>query len=346
MQKNRALRATALILLTWIGGRSTFLLLSSNAENLAPIGQKLVTALPVAQGGGDNRGIAEPIIARPTVLAVRMDSPVPSLQDGIMENPQASGIMPPPVQSAPLIPPMPRTQPATAAVSAPVAAPEISQSSRFSGASLSAWAIVRPDSSGTILATNGQLGASQAGVRIQLPLFPSAGKAPVAFNLRASTPLDQKLGSEAGLGLSVRPVQDVPAELIIERRVALDRGGRNAFAVIAAGGIDDQPLTGKMTVSGYAQGGVVGLSRKDSFIDGALRVEQVIFNHKRTGLRFGAGLWGAAQPGVSRVDLGPIMAVKQSIGGASLRISAEYRWRVAGQAQPASGPALAIGADF
>jgi hypothetical protein len=99
-------------------------------------------------------------------------------------------------------------------------------------------------------------------------------------------------------------------------------------------------------LSGYAQTGIVGFARGDGFVDGALQIERALLDRNHTGLRLGVGVWGAAQPNVARIDVGPILAVKQRIGPASLRISAEYRWRVAGQARPASGPALSIGTDF
>jgi hypothetical protein len=217
---------------------------------------------------------------------------------------------------------------------------------RFPDAAVSTWAILRPSSSVPILATNGQLGASQAGIRIQQPILRKEEHALAALNLRLSTPLDQKLGREAAIGLSVRPNKRLPIELILERRVALDRGGRNAFALIAAGGFDDKRLIKKISMSGYAQTGMVGLAQKDGFVDGSFRVEQKLLDRKHTGFRIGGGVWAATQPGVERIDLGPILAVKQKVGAANFRISAEYRWRAVGQARPASGPALTIGTDF
>lgn len=348
MQKNRALRATLAILLAWIGGRSSFLFLSNAETSMAP--QQQVVALPPAQTAQEQRSISASAPAGSAMQpSDRAGNVSPVLKAELMEAASVTEIVPlsvsdVPISGAPMA--QSRPPPADPNVAAVTAAQPVAESRLLSRASLSAWAIIRPTSSGSMLATNGQLGASQAGSRFQQPILASKGVPPVALNLRISTPLDQKSGREAAVGFSTRPVQSVPAELIIERRIALDRGGRNAFALIAAGGVDDRPLVRKTMLSGYAQAGMVGLARRDGFIDGALRVEQVALARDRSQFRLGAGLWGAAQPGVSRMDVGPIVAVKQGVGSVNLRISAEYRWRVAGQARPASGPVLSIGADF
>ena len=63
-------------------------------------------------------------------------------------------------------------------------------------------------------------------------------------------------------------------------------------------------------------------------------------------LSVGAGLWGGAQPGVSRIDIGPQIVARIAVAETSLRVSAEWRQRVAGDAAPASGPSVTVGFDF
>ncbi len=354
MQKNRALRATVIIIFGWVGLRTSFLLMSSNAEISAPVTGSPVrqseATLPIAAAVVDSSAIIapemaqnavrtnkiQPDIAKSEMLVVVTETSKQIIQESFAALLSESARTVTPSQT--FLPMPPRLADDT-----PYSAPF---SRRFPNLSISAWAILKPAGSGLNLATNGQLGASQAGVRVQQPLLQIGQRLPIAFNLRVSAPLDQKLGREAGIGLGTRPVKQVPVELILERRVALDRGGRNAFAVIAAGGFNDKRLVSKVSLSGYAQTGIVGFARGDSFVDGALQIERALLNQNHTELRLGAGFWGAAQPGVARIDVGPILAVKQRLGPASLRISAEYRWRVAGQARPASGPALSIGTDF
>lgn len=348
MQTNRALRATAIIIMGWVGLRSSFLLLSPDTEISPPLSQKAEAALPANLLTSINHSTTKTAMtwhtAAPIKAIFNIRGQVPKAQQPLSKVIDVIRLAPVEsvAQPVPVLLPMPM-QPDT---STPPPQDDRAQPRQFPDLSVSAWAIVRPVGSVPNLATNGQLGASQAGVRIQQPLIRNDQQTLIALNFRVSAPLDKRLGREAGLGLATRPIKQVPIELIFERRVALDRGGRNALAVIAAGGFDDKPIIRKVKMSGYAQTGMVGFARNDGFIDGALRVERALLDHSRTGLRIGAGLWGAAQPDVARIDAGPILAVKQRLGRANLRISAEYRWRLAGQARPASGPALSIGTDF
>ncbi|MBS0285465.1 MAG: hypothetical protein JSS15_13700, partial [Proteobacteria bacterium] len=57
------------------------------------------------------------------------------------------------------------------------------------------------------------------------------------------------------------------------------------------------------------------------------------------------GAWGGAQRGAARLDVGPAAGVAVP-AAMPLRISLEWRQRIAGDARPGSGPALSIGADF
>lgn len=196
---------------------------------------------------------------------------------------------------------------------------------------LSAWMLVRGDTSPG-LATAGQLGGSQAGVRARMRLMPGLHLAG-----RLSGPLRSRFGKEAAVGLDVRPLDSVPVTFMVERRIGLDRGGRDAFGIGAFGGFDRTVSTG-LRLDGYAQAGLVGLRRWDGYVDGALRVEQSVI--KTIGV--GAGVWGGAQPGAARLDIGPQLVVHTG----RFRIGAEWRQRVAGDARPGSGPVLSLGADF
>ena len=204
--------------------------------------------------------------------------------------------------------------------------------------SVSGWSIVRGSARQTSLATNGQLGGSQIGIRFAAKL-PYVGADVYG---RISAPIEGR-GKEAALGLSLRPAKHIPVEVLIERRIAIDRQGRNSFALLAAGGIDDRKIGGIALLSGYGQIGVVGVKARDKFADGAIRFEHPLTNARRAQIRIGTGLWGAAQRDVARLDAGPSVALIQKIGSGRLRISAEYRWRVAGRAEPGSGPAVSVG---
>lgn len=215
--------------------------------------------------------------------------------------------------------------------------------------SLSAWSIVRPRGNARTLATNGALGASQAGVRARLDLIePSAGIV-VAASLRLSSPLQSPSGREAGAGISLRPVRAIPVELIAETRIALDTGGRDRLAMLAAGGVSDKRLPLGLRLTAYGQVGFVGLRHPDGFVDSAAVVERPLGNARAAGrhaISLGVVVAGGAQPGAARLDIGPELSRKQTLGQGGLRLSGGYRWRVAGTARPGSGPVLTIGVNF
>lgn len=198
---------------------------------------------------------------------------------------------------------------------------------------LSAWALVRPSGGSAGLVPAGQLGASQAGVRGTFPL--GGGLAAAA---RLSAPIAARRGKEAALALDWRPLAGIPVTISVERRIGIDDGGRDAWGFGAFGGASDVRLVGRAMVDVYAQAGIVGRRRRDAYADGALRVAHPIGSQGFAG----AGLWAAAQPGIARLDVGPLLGAR--IGRA--RLSLEWRARIAGEALPASGPALSLGADF
>lgn len=214
--------------------------------------------------------------------------------------------------------------------------PAGSGASRFS---LSAWAILRGDVSPG-LASAGQLGGSQAGVRARLRLSQAMHLA-----ARISGPLSANSGKEAAVALDLQPIRNLPVTFTIERRLGLDRGGRDAFGLGAFGGFD-RMLTPRLRLDGYAQAGLVGLRSRDAYVDGAFRVERTLFQSGEVSVGAGAGLWGGAQPGAARVDAGPQLVARLPLGPRRVRLAAEWRQRVAGDARPGSGPALTLGADF
>ncbi len=213
----------------------------------------------------------------------------------------------------------------------PIANPQ----NRFSG---SAWALMRGDGAPP-LASGGQLGGSQIGMRV----FYTPGPAALAITARISAPLSQPTGREAAIGVALRGRS---VGIIAEQRIALDKGGRDAPAVFAYGGVYDVKLPAGLKLDGYAQAGVVGVKSPAAFVDGAVRVERTVLKTETTSLSIGAGAWGGAQPGVSRIDVGPQIVARIAVADTNLRVSAEWRQRVTGTAAPASGPSVTVGFDF
>lgn len=222
-----------------------------------------------------------------------------------------------------------------------IAGPARSRRGRLSG---SAWLFVR-DQGGASLAGSGQLGGSQAGVRLSYSLGSDPAAGPALF-ARLSSPLEQSRGKEVAIGLDWQPSPALPLRLSAERRVGLDEGGRDAFAVGLAGGVSDAPLPAGLRLTGYAQAGIVGARKRDAYVEGGLRVGRPVATLGETELSAGVGAWGGAQPGVERLDLGPQLELRFRAAGQPLRLNLDWRQRIAGEARPGSGPALTLAADF
>ena len=230
--------------------------------------------------------------------------------------------------------------PARSTVTAPMqtTAPAI-VSARIDRIQLTMWAMLRDTRTLTAsphsLATGGTLGASQAGARLVYNFSPM-----ISAVVRTSSEVGRRGGEVAG-GIRVRPFRSIPLWVTAERRQALGKygGGRSAFAVFAEGGLYDRPMPWGFHLDGYAQAGVVGLSSRDLFADGGLAFTRPVFRQFSGGF----GLWGGIQPGLYRVDAGPRLTMKVR---QNLRVHLDYRQRLAGNAEPGSGPVVTLAGDF
>lgn len=204
---------------------------------------------------------------------------------------------------------------------------------------LTSWAYLRSQQTGIAgsrsLATGGQLGASQAGARLIYNFHRQ-----LALAARFSSEVGRR-GGEAAAGVRVQPLSGIPLWITGERRQALGRygGGRDAFALFAEGGLYERPLPWRFSFDSYFQGGVVGMRSRDWFVDGGLWVSRPVYRNFSAGF----GVWGAAQPGLHRIDAGPrlTMRVRRNI-----KAHFDWRQRLIGNARPGSGAALTLAADF
>jgi len=204
---------------------------------------------------------------------------------------------------------------------------------------LSSWALLRSQQTGIAgsrsLASGGQLGASQAGARLVYNF-----NRQLALSARISSEVGRR-GGEVAAGVRVRPLVGLPVWLTAERRQRIGRfgGGRSDFALFAEAGLYQRPLPWRLSLDSYLQGGVVGVKSRDLFIDGALSITRPVYRN----FSFGFGVWGGAQPGLSRLDAGPrvTMQVRRN-----LKVHADWRQKLAGNARPGSGPALTLAGDF
>jgi hypothetical protein len=222
--------------------------------------------------------------------------------------------------------------------------------------SADAWALVRQPRSGLLpvndparglnpgLAPAGSLGGSQAGLRLTYRPLPSLG-----LHVRTSTALmpqgrggQTMAGGEGAAGVSFQPLSRLPIRLLAERRQRLGPalgGGRNAFALLAEGGISEHELAYGIQLDGYGQAGMVGARSRDLFADGALAATYAFLPRAAIG----GGVWAGTQPSLYRVDAGPRLSYQLS---PRLRAHLDYRFRLTGDAEPPSGPALTISGGF
>lgn len=221
--------------------------------------------------------------------------------------------------------------------SLPVAA--VHGQSKIDRLQMSAWALLRGRQGqplgSTSLAANGTLGASQAGSRISYNY-----NRQLAATLRTSSNVGRR-GGEVAAGVRLQPLGGLPVWITAERRQRIGRygGGRNAFALFVEGGVYQRAMPWRFSLDAYLQGGIVGLRNRDRFIDGGLTLTRPVYRNFSAGM----GLWGAAQPGVYRVDAGPRVSMKVRD---NIRIHLDWRQRIAGKAEPGSGPAVTLAGDF
>lgn len=214
---------------------------------------------------------------------------------------------------------------------------------RWSG---SVWMLWRDNTHSGASGATGQLGGAQAGLRVARVIGRLDGQGvPVAAYVRLSGALHDPVMPEAALGIAISPLSGaMPLSIGLERRIALGKDARNAFALVLAGGLNPTRLAGPLTAEGYAQAGVVGFSRADPFIDGRFALTAPLDRNGR--IRLGAAISGGAQPGLSRLDLGPAIEARLPLGRVHPRLVLEWRHRVAGNARPDSGLAVTLASDF
>lgn len=228
------------------------------------------------------------------------------------------------------------------AASGPQREPVPSSAGGNSRWSMDAWALVRNGGSQNSLASYGQLGASQAGMRLQYDLTPALDSR-VALYSRISSALNSPNAPEAALGVTYRPKRSLPLDIAIERRISLGTGARNAFAVIGATGFGPTRMPLGLMGEGYAQAGFVGFKSRDAFVDGKIALSKGVVGERAA---IGLSASGGAQRNLTRLDIGPHVHMRISTGKIQSRLAAEWRQRIIGRAQPGSGPAITLAAGF
>jgi len=185
------------------------------------------------------------------------------------------------------------------------------------------------------------------GAVLRYRLAPASGYKPTVYT-RAYAALNGSGEREVSVGLSARPLPGVPVVAMAEGRLSRFDNGRSHLrpAVTLVSELPPVMLPGKLRAETYVQGGYVGGLGATPFVDGQFRLEHIVEHVGRSELRLGGGVWGGAQQGAGRLDVGPTATVAFATGRAGAHLSVDWRLRVAGNALPGSGPAITLAAGF
>ena len=212
--------------------------------------------------------------------------------------------------------------------------------------SADAWMLMRREGVSAAPASRPLYGASQIGAVVRYKLAPQSRHRPIAY-VRGSSAMGVIQESEVAAGLGMRPISSLPLVLAAEAR-AFRSGGETSFRPAGLAYTELAPVEMPMGLRAvtYLQGGYVGGAFKTPFIDGQLRLDGDLMSIAGIDLRLGGGIWGGAQKGAKRLDIGPGASARLQLMGRPSQVSMDWRFRVAGDAEPGSGPALTVATGF
>ena len=166
----------------------------------------------------------------------------------------------------------------------------------------------------------------------------------LALLLRGAIAHDNLREREIAVGVRWRPSPRIPFSLNVERRFRNKRS--DALAAYVAGGVSEVRLPMHIRLEAFGQAGIVSGKNAGPFFDFLARADRKVVELGHAKLSAGAGAWGGGQDNVHRVDIGPSVRSDIALGEANFRLSADWRFRVAGNASPANGPAITLSTSF
>ncbi|MGB7373789.1 hypothetical protein [Pontixanthobacter sp.] len=281
----------------------------------------------------------------------------PAVQDDGLSN---SGLETGPPDAGPLMPSLAALSPPDITAMGPLprlaAAPEPPPDIRsFDAAeeqrwSLNGWLLYRSDNVAGPLSASGQrpptYGASQAGAVLRYRLAPTSAHRPAA-HMRVTSALEKTREQELAAGISAQPMPRIPVIIAAEARVSRQNAGTEIRpALFAYTQMPAISLPHEFRAEVYAQAGYVGRDFSTLFADGQARIDREVARARFAAIRAGGGIWGGAQDGAERLDIGPSISAELDIAGRPARLSADYRYRAAGRADPQNGAAITLTTGF
>lgn len=207
-------------------------------------------------------------------------------------------------------------------------------------ANVYAYSFWRFQAPGHGLAAGGQYGGSQSGLIATIGFAPGAP----ALLLRTAVAHNNLRDREFAIGARWQPKTEWPVSVTAERRFR--NIGADSFALYVAGGRGDIRLPAGFRLETYAQAGVVSGNGGSYFFDAQARADRQVLPQTPVPLHVGGGVWTGGQRGTMRLDIGPSLRTEVPIGDIRIRVTADWRFRVAGNAAPGNGPALTVSTGF
>ncbi|WP_417611035.1 hypothetical protein [Parasphingorhabdus sp.] len=193
--------------------------------------------------------------------------------------------------------------------------------------------------------SNGQYGGSQAGAILSYRIS-DRPHPDLSVYTRLSAALAPWSQQEIALGARMRPIPAIPLSVHAEQRFDLGTGRDTGTALFLTGGSGPDQLVERLSLETYAQAGYVVGRNETYFFDGSGVLQHPIADLGPTKLLIGSGVWAGGQRGIGRIDVGPRATVTVPIGKISARFAIDWRLRIAGNARPASGPAITFSTGF
>lgn len=197
-----------------------------------------------------------------------------------------------------------------------------------------------------------QYGASQAGLILRARPF-SGNLGESEIYARAVTALNSDEQQYAA-GLSVKPAKHIPIRIFAEQRLNHRENGNSDSATAVFASINDNInfAHNKASLDIYGQAGLSDITKGQYFFDGQIAAQTDIAKNPISKWQLGGAIWTGGQKREEsddidyRVDIGPKLRMITALGQGNIAIDMDYRFRIAGHAQPASGLSLTLNAGF
>lgn len=353
-RRGQPLVFTGLLLSLWIGAR---LVLWESPWPISPMPDMF--RLAPAMAGTDTRSSNAPSLAfrgkvtryvRVTPGHYRVAKVKSRSVEGFAPHTrmQVLPVIAPSVQNlSPAAPPRPSTSAMDFERSLAVLVPRTGRPSPAVRWRADAWAFFRGGSATVATSPNApSYGASQAGAIIAYRLSPQSAHNPELY-ARGSKALVENGEIDVAAGVRVTPLPALPVRIHAEiRATRFDSETEVRPSAFVTAGVEETDLIADVGVRAYAQAGYVGGRYATGFVDGHALAEKRVADLGPARLGVGAGVWGGAQKGAERLDVGPTVSALIDVGGAPVRLSADYRIRVAGSAAPGDGVAITLATGF